>query len=36
MSECMNPECGAEIIGAGVCVSCANSDYLPKRDGVDV
>ena len=35
MPECLNPSCDADVIVIGVCVSCANSNYAPKSDGVD-
>lgn len=33
--DCLNPECDNEV-WAGVCVACANSDYDPCADGLDV
>ena len=35
MPACANPECDAETLGAGVCFTCANSDYKPQLAGVE-
>ena len=32
---CANPQCDNEVLVIGVCVSCANSDYKPERDGME-
>lgn len=34
--SCLNPKCDREVPVIGVCIGCANGDYQPKRDGVDV
>lgn len=34
--DCLNPDCENTVNVIGVCVTCANSTYKPKRDGVDV
>jgi len=36
MPSCLNPDCDREMPVVGVCLSCANGRYSPKRDGVQV
>lgn len=33
---CLNPDCESEVIGVGVCLSCANSAWKPANTGVEV
>jgi len=32
---CLNPNCDRAVDVIGVCVTCANSDYEPKKEGVE-
>lgn len=32
--KCLRPGCTNTLATTGVCVSCANSDYEPQKDGV--
>jgi len=36
MPKCLNPRCHTDLSVVGVCLSCANGNYKPKRHGVDL